>query len=520
MKPAAVPRKLWVGIALLLLGVIVFAERFQTRTEPLERDMPSYAIVAHELLAGRKLYSDVFDQKPPAIYATYMLAEAIGGYGRAGVFLLVVLAAEVTLLGAFAAGRRLSGNPLTGLTAAAAFTLVGADLGIQANQPNTEVFMNACLIWLLALMAGAGAERSGWRPRLLAAGSLGALATLYKPIVVVAPLVVAVGLIVAQWALPVRERATRAGMLLAPIVVAWVAIALYFAAQGRFGAFYYANVTYNQAYSGDLWSNIQAGLQPQRLAPAFTLILIPLLLLCVCGAAIGARTDRRSRWIALVCYLAAVPVAIALPGQFFAHYYQLWIPPLCVGAAWGLEELAGIRAPQGRWISLAVAAVLCPLLIAYEGSYLLLSPDDASRQKYGETFVTAERIGHRINSILRPDEVFYDASEDPEFYFYSGRLPPSGVYYVGPTVQGPDTDRFTDRLLGDLKRKPPELIATLPVFKMNPRVSRWVKQYYVAYPDAHSNPWHLWMRKGGSLEARTHQGGGSETGGVNQGTAQ
>ena len=62
---------------MLLAGmmILVLLQLWQTRKEPLERDMPAYAMIGHEVLHGRQLYSDIFDQKPPAIYTTYALSE-------------------------------------------------------------------------------------------------------------------------------------------------------------------------------------------------------------------------------------------------------------------------------------------------------------------------------------------------------------------------------------------------------------------------------------------------------------
>jgi hypothetical protein len=39
---------------------------------------------------------------------------------------------------------------VTGLWAVAFWTVAAGDLALQANQPNTEVFLTACLIWAFA----------------------------------------------------------------------------------------------------------------------------------------------------------------------------------------------------------------------------------------------------------------------------------------------------------------------------------------------------------------------------------
>jgi len=59
--------------------------------------------VGHELNCGEKLYSDVFDTKPPGVFATYALAERVTGYNQVQIYLLSVVAAIVTLLGVYPA---------------------------------------------------------------------------------------------------------------------------------------------------------------------------------------------------------------------------------------------------------------------------------------------------------------------------------------------------------------------------------------------------------------------------------
>src|SRR5690348_4523606 len=88
----------WIYGALALLAALIVLERFHTYHEPLERDIATYAVTAHELLAGRNLYSDLWDHKPPAIYLTYAAAEISAGYGPFSIYLLNLLPALLTLL--------------------------------------------------------------------------------------------------------------------------------------------------------------------------------------------------------------------------------------------------------------------------------------------------------------------------------------------------------------------------------------------------------------------------------------
>ena len=71
------------AVWLALLALAACAQRLRTYDEPFERDIMTYAVIGHELVLGHKLYADVLDNKPPAIYTTFALAETLAGYGPA-----------------------------------------------------------------------------------------------------------------------------------------------------------------------------------------------------------------------------------------------------------------------------------------------------------------------------------------------------------------------------------------------------------------------------------------------------
>jgi len=151
----------WRYLPLLILAglsLVIAVMRLHTYNEPFERDITSHAVIAHEMLAGRQLYSDLWDSKPPAIFVTYAIADALVGYGPRSVYFLGVAAAVITLLGAYWAGSAYGGRA-GGLWAAAFWAVICSDLRLWANQPNIEVGMNACLVWAFALMVRADTKK-------------------------------------------------------------------------------------------------------------------------------------------------------------------------------------------------------------------------------------------------------------------------------------------------------------------------------------------------------------------------
>ena len=91
-------------LVLLGLCILIIVARLHTYDEPLERDITTYAVIAHEMAQGRDLYSDLWDHKPPAVHATYLMAEMLVGYGETAICLLGVSAAIITLFGVYIAG--------------------------------------------------------------------------------------------------------------------------------------------------------------------------------------------------------------------------------------------------------------------------------------------------------------------------------------------------------------------------------------------------------------------------------
>src|SRR5437868_1023590 len=77
----AAGREGWlVTVVLLLLASSIALARLHTWDEPMERDLTTYAVIGHQLLRGRSLYSDLWDHKPPAIHISYAFADYLFGY--------------------------------------------------------------------------------------------------------------------------------------------------------------------------------------------------------------------------------------------------------------------------------------------------------------------------------------------------------------------------------------------------------------------------------------------------------
>ncbi len=136
-------------------------------------------------------------------------------------------------------------SPSGGLWAATAcWTIVSSDLALQANQPNVEVFINACIIWAFVLFIRADQHLSYHKVILI--GLLFALASIYKHVAVFAAVALGCAYLIMP---PKNTRLKQAVGHLLVIggigIITWGVIFGYFALQGRFEAFFDAVFVFN-----------------------------------------------------------------------------------------------------------------------------------------------------------------------------------------------------------------------------------------------------------------------------------
>lgn len=508
-------------VVLAGLASLVALARLRTWNEPFERDITTYAVFGHELLQGRALYADLWDNKPPGIFAVYAAAEWLAGYGSGAIYAINVLSAVVALCGVYAAAAA-AGQARRGLWAAAAFAVLSGNLALQANQPNVEIFLNACLVWLLALLLRAN-ERLGLRGAATA-GALLFLAMIFKTYAAVAGLLVVVHALVPPRSTR-RSAALREAALAAAVVLAgWLGVAAYFGATGRFEDLFEVLVVHGRHYARDPLGNVLSGFLTW--GPA-VLPLVGLLAASVLGLLLGG-AERRRIWLLLAAYAVAVHVMVCMPGRYYPHYFQLWLPLVAVGFGVLLREI-GCRLPAARparSLETPLAAlVVGGLLLAHLPS-LVLAPEEWSRRKYGDDkFVLVKALAGDLEALLRPEESFFHLGAESGLYFYSRRSPPTGPMVGKHYLYGPLREKLQRRMIGDLERAAPELIVIKRNFFDDARASGlpeplldWLVARYRPPADAlpiarlfpcfyarlgdRESPFFFLVRRGGGLEAR------------------
>jgi len=441
--------------ALGLLVLLVTLLHELSYGEPYERDLCVYSVIGRELLRGRALYTGVWDEKAPGIFLTYAGAIALFGYGRPAIFALASGASALTVLGVYLAVFAATRSRLNGLWAATLWALNCCDIALQANQPNCEVFMNALTafaIWaLIQGLTGCRTQRSTqW---LLLSGVLWALESYIKQVAIVPALMLGIfaGFYAETGTFSKKWRPAPVLLMISPMVCLWVGTALYFAVRGRWWDFTFVNFTFPRTYMSR--QTVLAGAPLLvKLYPVAIRRLWPTILLCIAGFRFRRENGLVTGiWLLLVL---GTEIAIFLPGQFYAHYYQLQMVPLALGAGLALQ---GLREPGNRR-ALCVGAATMTVLATFwrESEFWRMTPDEASVFKYGVVFRDSAREAQSLAKFLRPDEGLYVYAEEPEYYFWTQKSPPDGV--VSRPYSIPVNPVLDQRTLASLKSNPPDFI--------------------------------------------------------------
>ncbi|HXL72296.1 MAG TPA: hypothetical protein VN963_01615, partial [bacterium] len=415
----------------------------------------TYAVIGHELLKGRSLYSDLWDHKPPAIHITFSIAEKIVGYGQSEIYFLGLVTALLTLLGIYRAGSLAGSGVAGGLWAAAIWTVISSDMILQANLPNTEAFINAILIWTFLLLASS--QPKMWHMNL--AGILLALGTLYKPqIVIFAFLFSAASFFFMASRKRFLNTMKTSLRLTIPTLIAWTSCFYYFRRKHHLNDFWDTQFTFNRFYGGNLISNLIKGFHPQYLAPSFMWFLAPVVLLMLVGFILSFRRLEKS-WLFLAAYMAGVCFSVSVAGMFFRHYYQFWLPVLSVGGGWAIVMMGKrLKAfTQGLYL---LPGILCiGFLIFYEAPNYLLDANNWSIEKFDSSlFIKDKQLGDLLSRNLKPGQSFYLVGQEPSVYFYSRKSPPVGLVYTTPATWGPLSNYLTAKLLTDLANAKPDVL--------------------------------------------------------------
>ena len=377
-----------------------------------------------------------------------------------------------------------------------------SDLRLEANQPNTEVFINACVIWAFALLLKSN-YRYPWLWRYLIIGSLLAIASLYKTVVIaIAVTLGGMHLAFPPGDPPDRRLAFKQVLVMAVVgVAAWASVFVYFVAVGHVKDFYEIVFVYSRYYAGNIIKNLLKSLYNFQGLLTFS---VPLIYTICIWAVLTKPKELRRPWLLLLGLIIGSHIAVALPGKWYPHYYQYWLPVIAVTAAWTIEELGRLAERYSPWVKCSAGSIILIFMVAHEFPNYKISPEEWSRKKYGEIFVESKEMGEEIRRILKPGETFYEWGAESGLYYYSRQSPPSGVVFYYHLYGWPYSAALINRVVKDLEKAQPELfliperLVSRIIFP-NPVLSWFSTRYR---PFSLQRSFILFARRGGQLESR------------------
>lgn len=474
--------------------VFIFITKLFAFLEPVERDIQTYAVLGHEILNGKALYKDYFTQKPPLLFLTYALGEWVAGYGEPGIFFINLVSVLLGLYGVYTLTKTAGGNDQTALTSSALWSILCGDMLLQANQPNTELFINIAIIFIANgfLLLNNKSKKEDTKFLVITIALLCFTATAYKTIAIAIIAFISISYLFNNQTSKnnINEKLKNISKIIMLGAIFWASLFFYYYLSNSINEFYECMVEYNLYYSGrSIFNNILLSLQPSLAFPHFIYSLTPLLLIGIGYSIYSAIKLKQPLYL---FWAIGTQISIALPGQFYPHYYQLWIPFIAVASSFGIQALYLSNSHKKATHSILIVALTLfagRIIYAYQWS-----PEEWSKYKYasiksnhqyGEVFVKTKEVGLQLKSLLREDEHMYAWSNEPGLYMWAEKTPAKGTTWVKILLNGPLASKYQQIAQNELKAIKPEVVVvnlTLASTKYtNNNVFRYITENYSPY---------------------------------------
>ncbi|CAN5590493.1 hypothetical protein BH23ACI1_BH23ACI1_22260 [soil metagenome] len=455
---------LWVALAIV---ASIFILRLPNVVQPMGPDQGVYATIGWALQQGLDLYRDLFEQKPPGIYLTYLSGFLVFGNKTASIFWIDYIAGLLTAVAIFGIGRRLVsarfGALAAALVAIATFPAARFAYGGFLERAVTESFiipLAAAAAWCTVTAFVRGDDR--WA---VAGGLLIGTAAVYKQ----TALIYWPAMTLWMWAVTDTRRAMRFGLLvMAGVVVAPLLTLAWLWSRGVLGEMWIAIVEFNLAYlalgdQGFGFTLNRFAHEVFRRMKGDEIWAIGTLAAAVAVWSWRWRASPPGRAALLgVIWLGAAMIATMANGpRLFTTYFMPSLVPLGLLSAWLFHQTLGSgerRRTIAGWIVLALAG---GMLI--RGGTLSRAADatmwDArhlfghtDRQEYLGRFrsratqafnaATNDRLADYVRAATEPHERVFVFGMTAGTYFSSQRLPGSRFLWayapVSEMIPGPD----------------------------------------------------------------------------------
>jgi hypothetical protein len=439
---------LLVVLLVLLAWAVLLPESPLLRPIP-PRDSGMFLYGGQQLNAGRALYTDIWDHKPPLIFAINALGLRLGGGSMHGVYALEAVALAAAVAFSYATLRRIFGR------GAAAFGTAGwaAALAFVINGNQIEEWALPLQFGVLLLFVlGERRPRGGWP--LIGAGVLIGLLFFLRPNMI--GVGVALGGFLLLRLLITRNRHAdlrRIIQFCAGGLAVLLIVVVIFALSGTLGEMWFAAVTYNTLYASN--AALSRG---DALQWGINLLLpsgLPVLALVGWLAAVGTLLVTRRIPPLVGVALIALPLELllaSLSARRYDHYYVAPLPALAVLAAYvGAAVISGAGRAGNVWAAaLTVGVVLLPgVEVVNRTTSAFPIPDSSALQ----------RVVAVVREETAPGDTVLIWGAQPLINFLAERPEPSRYFFHSPLfMQGYASPQVFETFLNDLRANPPALI--------------------------------------------------------------
>jgi 4-amino-4-deoxy-L-arabinose transferase-like glycosyltransferase len=467
--PAGRRQIIWLGLGLV---VWIAALRWPFFLyQPTGHDEGLYLAGAVRMLAGARLYTDVWDNKPVGIYLVYLAIAATLGSSRTAVNLASALAVLASALLLYLIGRDMTGRKQPGVIAA--FVLPAYMLDIGADGANTESFMmvlQSLSVWLLVRHCRVTQPVGRHVRAALVFGLLqGALLQLkFTSVFETAAIGLAFAGIVWWEHRSLLALARLAVVFLAGYLLCTLAVFCYFAATGGIGDMVFANFVSPRLYviaPFGMAEPLRAiELTIRRCSYFFVLILFGLWFVVD-----WVRRGRAAEFTAMrpIVLLGAWVIGAFLnatfPGYFRYFYFIALAAPLSLFGALAIDRLLEWRRPNwggiGRFAGVAV-------LVAYPLEQYLVKEPQHLLDPYS---YIAPRVAELVRSLVPAGSTVFLVDINPLVYPLADVIPATRYPQATPHVFDLP-ERFGVNTAAELQSvfaKKPVLVVGTPV-RMGP----------------------------------------------------
>lgn len=359
----------WYLAALL----IILASGLTNLAVPLHGDEALFLLYARGIEDGARLYIDLWDVKPPAIYAFYYLGGKVFGFTDYGIHLF-----ELCWMLVLAASMMLGLRPFLRhgwLAAVAPVAALGTYYALTSPGEKTQVESLVSLPIFLAVLALAAAVRSSnVRPRYaLLAGIAAATATVFKVIfalIFIAMMVVATITLLRTHGMRAMGRVVMRLWLpfTAGVTLVWAAVTAVFVVSGTADVMLWTIFGFPLAALGSIDQApfkqliINARLFFGHFAPW-------LIFVAVCLPLLWRRNSSLFFRLLWTWLIVGTLVVLLQKTSWWYYHCMLLIVPIGCFAAIGIDRIVSFLRVRGKLSTMMAMTVSCLLVVPAVGSF-------------------------------------------------------------------------------------------------------------------------------------------------------